>query len=203
MKIVKFKKIGKEKYKVYFDDEEIVLYEDVIIKYSLLSKKDIDLIMLENILEDNLFYEVYNRALNYIDVKMRNEKELREYLIRKTYDEVIIDKVMEKLKDENFIDNEKYVKAYVNDRIHLSSYGPYRIKNDLLKFNIEEYIIDDYLNTIDDEVWINKIKKIIEKKIKLNKKFPNNILKLKISEYLFYLGYEKDIYMLYLNEMIK
>lgn len=203
MKINKFKKSGKNKYKVFFDDEEIILFEDVIIKHNLLSKKDIDLIMFEKILEDNSFYEIYNNALNYIDIKMRNERELKEYLKRKKYDEFLIEEVIEKLKEEKFIDNEKYVRAYVNDKIHLSSYGPYRIRSELLKFNIDEYIINEYLNTIDEEIWIKKIKKIIEKKIKLNKKLKNNLLKLKISEYLFYLGYEKDLYIEYINEMIK
>ncbi len=35
----------------------------------------------------------------------------------------------------------------------------FKIKNELLKFNIDENIIDEYLNTIDDAVWLDKIKK--------------------------------------------
>ena len=80
MEIVKFKKIGKSKYKIYFDNEEITLYEDVILKYDLLLKKKIDLDLLEEVLESNKYYELYNMALNYVSIKMRSEKEIRVFI---------------------------------------------------------------------------------------------------------------------------
>ena len=40
MKINKFKKIGSNKYKIYFDNESLIVYEDVILKYNLLYKKE-------------------------------------------------------------------------------------------------------------------------------------------------------------------
>ena len=43
MKINKYKKVGKNKYKVYFDNNEIILFEDVILKYDLLLLKDVSL----------------------------------------------------------------------------------------------------------------------------------------------------------------
>ena len=40
MKINKFKKIGSNKYKIYFDNESLIVYEDVILKYNLLYKSN-------------------------------------------------------------------------------------------------------------------------------------------------------------------
>ena len=40
MKINKFKKVGKSKYKIIFDNTDITLYEDVILKYDLLIKSE-------------------------------------------------------------------------------------------------------------------------------------------------------------------
>lgn len=194
MKIIKFKKIGKSKYKVFFDNDELILYEDVILKYNLLSKKDISLELLNKILEDNIFYEVYNYALYYIDIKMRNEKELKDYLKRKNYDDNVISEVIEKIKEEGLINDKRYVKAYTNDKINLSLYGPFKIKNELLKSNIEESVIDDYLNTIEEDVWLEKINKIIDKKVKSNKKLSNNYLKKKIGDDLYYLGYDREMF---------
>ncbi len=195
MKIIKFKKIGKNKYQVFFDNDEIVLFEDVILKYNLLSIKDLSLDLLNKILEDNTFYEIYNYALYYIDIKMRNEKELTEYLKKKNYDENIIDKVIIRLRKEGYLDDKKYVRAYINDKVNLSLYGPFKIKNELLKLNLDENTIEEYLNTISDEIWLDKINKIIEKKVRLNKKLSGNYLKQKISEDLYYLGYDKDLYL--------
>ena len=41
MHINKFKKVGKNKYKIFLDTTELNLYEDIILKYDLLLKKDI------------------------------------------------------------------------------------------------------------------------------------------------------------------
>ena len=43
MHINKFKKVGKNKYKIFLDTTEVTLYEDIILKYDLLLKKDISL----------------------------------------------------------------------------------------------------------------------------------------------------------------
>ena len=57
MNITKFIKDKGNKYKVIIDNDEYVLYDDAILKYSLLSKKYID---------NELFEEVikYNDSLN-------------------------------------------------------------------------------------------------------------------------------------------
>ena len=54
MKILKFKKQSKDKYKLYFDDNsEITLYEDVIIKNNLLITKQIDKKLLDDLEKEN------------------------------------------------------------------------------------------------------------------------------------------------------
>ena len=55
MKINKYKKVGKNKYKVYFDNNEIILFEDVILKYDLLLLKDVSLELLDKIINENKF----------------------------------------------------------------------------------------------------------------------------------------------------
>ncbi len=42
MKIQKYIKDRQNKYKVVIDDEEYILYDDVIVKYNLLLKSEID-----------------------------------------------------------------------------------------------------------------------------------------------------------------
>ena len=54
------------------------------------------------------------------------------------------------------------------------------------------YIRDNELNIIDSNMFLNKIKKIIDKKIKSNTKYSDYILKQKIMTDLINLGYYKD-----------
>ena len=79
MKIIKYIKVSKSKYKIILEDNEtITLYEDVILKYELLLKKEI--IDLNSILEFNKKYELYYKVLSYINKKIRCEREIINYL---------------------------------------------------------------------------------------------------------------------------
>lgn len=193
MKINKFKKVGKNKYKVIFDNTELTLYEDVILKYDLLIKSDIDLDLIDKIVEENRYYDVYDNALNYIEVKMRNRKELFNYLSNKGYDESLINKVLSKLDELGLLDNKKYISAYINDKVNLSNDGPYKIKKSLIDLDFDEKDIDDYLYTIDEDVWKDKLDKLINKKKSIMKSKSYYMFVNKIKNDLYNLGYDKDM----------
>lgn len=193
MKVLKFKKITKGRYKITFDTgDEYNLYEEVIFKHELLLKKEVDLSKLESILKDNEYYEAYNLALSYIEYKLRSSTEIRKYLERKDYSNDLIDKIINELYKNNYINDLNYVKSFIADKLLLSYDGPYKIKNTLLNTGIEESIINDELNKIEDIIFEEKIKKIVSKRRKLNKK-PNSIFISKTYEYLLNLGYEKEM----------
>ena len=191
MKINKYKKVGKNKYKVYFDNNEIILFEDVILKYDLLLLKDVSLELLDKIIDENKFYEAYDMSLNYIETKMRNKSEIIKYLKRKDYSDELINKVISKLVDLKILDDKLYIQAFINDKTNLSNDGPYKIKKSLLELEFNENEIDNYLNNFDESIWENKLIKIVNKKKKLmdNKSYYMFITKLKND--LFNLGYDK------------
>ncbi len=192
MNIIKFKKIGKDKYKVYFENEELTLYEDVILKYNLITKKSIDLDLLDKVLESNKYYEMYNLALNYISFKMRSSSEIREYLIKKDASNEMINNIINDLYNKNILNDKLYITSFINDSVNLKDIGPLKIKNELIKKGLDENIIDENLNKIDDNIWEDKIKKMLKKYL-LNKKLSTNMIKLKILNDLNIKGYSKEM----------
>ena len=187
MKIDKIKKIGK-KYKIILDDgTEIKTFDDVIINYNLLYHKNIDDALLNKIIKDNYYYEVYNKVLNLISKKIRSEKEINEFLDKYEVDK---NKIIAKLKSINLINDKLFAKAYISDKINLSNEGIDKIKNDLLKHNIDLNIIEEELAKVDDELIDKKIIKLINKKVK-NSKYTGYKLKYKIVNELINLGYDK------------
>ena len=67
MKVIKYKKLANSRYKVYLDDShELLLYEDVILKYNLLIRKDIDEKLIIEMDKYNQEIDVYYVALNSI-----------------------------------------------------------------------------------------------------------------------------------------
>ena len=193
MKITKFKKVGRNKYKVFFNNTDLILYEDIILKYDLLIKSDIDTDLLDKIILENRDYEVYDLALSYIEVKMRNRRELYKYLTNKGFEEEIVNKTLKKIEDLGLLDKKSYITAFINDKVNLSNDGPYKIKNALLDLDFDEKDIDDYLYTIDREVWSNKLDKLINKKKSLMRSKSYYMFINKMKNDLYNLGYDKDM----------
>lgn len=193
MKIINYKKKNNNSYIVTLSSgESVILYEDVILKYNLLLKSELTSKELIDINKDNDKYFVYYDSLKYITKKLRTEKEIRnKYKDYSSY----LDYVIDRLIKEGYINDLLYIKSYVNDSINLKLDGPNKIKNNLLKLGLEENDILEYLSSIDNNIWINKIDKIINKELKSNKKYSGNYLKNKIINNLKVQGYfDSDIF---------
>lgn len=188
MKIKKYTKLKGNKYKVLIDDLEVTIYDDVIVKYELLRKKDIDDKLFNDIMNYNDQLEAYYKAIKYITKKMRTEKEVFDYL-DKEYKKSVINNTIIMLKDEGYLNEEIYLKCYIDDKISLSNEGPNKIKKDLIKLGLDEEKINLAIEEIDDEIWLDKIDKILKKKINSNKNYGINKLKEKLIYDLSNLGY--------------
>jgi len=203
MKIIKYKRISKGRYKITFDTNEIILYEDVIIKNNLLLTKDITLELLEKVMEENKYYEVYDISLSYIEIKMRTTKELKEYLEKKGFESIYIKEVLERLTNEGYLNEERYIEAYINDKLNLTSWGPFKIRRNLLDLELEESKIEEYLSSIPYEEWKEKLEKIIDKRVKTLKNKSLYQIKTKLKLDLFNLGYQTELIEELLNNLEK
>ena len=191
MKINKFKKVGKNKYKIYFDNSEIILFEDIILKYDLLIKKDMDVDLLDEVILENKYYEAYDLALGYIEVKMRNRKEIIKYLSKKEFNDNEINYALDKLDSQNLL----------NNKFNLSLDGPLKIRKSLVELDFNENEIDDYLNTFDDDIWKEKIIKIINKKKSLMKSKSYFMFINKMKNDLYNMCYSSDMIDEYLSSI--
>ena len=178
------------KYKVLFDDIEVKLYDDVIIKYQLLRKKEITDEEFQEITEYNDRLEAYYKALKYISNKLRTEKEVFNYL-DKVYSKSVIRETIERLKQDGYLNKEVYLKSYLADQINLSNNGPEKIKKDLVKLGFTDEEFRERIDDIKDEVWLNKIEYIVKKKINTNHSYGTYKLREKILYDLCNMGYYK------------
>jgi len=190
MLIKKYTKMKTNKYKVKIDDIEVKLYDDVIVKYQLLRKKELTDEEFNEIVEYNDKLEAYYKALRYISNKLRTEKEVFYYL-DKVYSKSVIRETIEKLKEEGYLNKEVYLKCYLSDQVNLGNYGPEKIKKDLIKLGFSEDEFKDSLEKINDEVWLDKLDNLVKKKINANHSYGVYKLKEKILYDLSNMGYYK------------
>ncbi len=193
MKINSYKKLKNGQYKIILEDKEIVLHEDLILKNNLLITKEISNDQIEKLEQENKKYFIYDEALKYLKTKMRSKKEMYDYLKKKEYEDSNIMDVIKMLEKQKYLNDEIYTQALINDRIHLSNDGPYKIKKVLIENNIKKEVIDKYMYIYDETLQIERIEKFIQKKIKTNHNKSKTMLKQKIMMDLNQLGYSTNL----------
>lgn len=200
MKVEKYNKISDGKYRLTLDNGTIIdVYEDVIVKNNLLYKNEIDISLLNDIEKDNEYEFAYNIALKYISIRLRSVNEIEIYLKKKNINTEVINCTVERLKKNNYLNDEVFANAFIKDKLNFTSMGKYKLINELKKLGLDDLIIDSSISLIDDDVWYERMDKLISKYLKSNRKYSGNVLKNKIYIYLVNLGYDKSLVINSLN----
>ena len=195
MKIItNLKKSSNNKYSLLIDDEKYLIYSDVLVEFNLLRSKKITDNEFEKIIERNNYYDLYLKMISYLSFKMRTTKEVTDKLKQLGASEYNSYVIIERLKKEGYLDDEKYLNYFINDQVNLTLDGPKKIAMKLIKMNFKEKDIDKYLNKIDEDIWKEKVKKIISKKEKANHKLSLRSFKQKLKNDLYILGYDEKYF---------
>lgn len=193
MKIIRYKKEKQNTYKVELDNGILILYDDIIVKYALLLKKELTKEEYMEIKQENQKLKCYYQALEYIHKKMRSENEVNAFLKKEGYPKEDITKTICRLKKEKYINDSQYIELFLNNQIRLSTDGPRKISEKLQKLGLENALIEQYLETIEPSIWQEKCQKIIEKKQASNHKDSKELFKQRLKKYLLQNGYEPQM----------
>ena len=192
---MQIKSIKKQKngfYKI-IGDKSIVLSDDVILKYNILYKKEIDDDLLLELNKENYKYDILNKVIKYVSTKMRSKKEINKYLSKYELSSSDKEFVINKLISLNLINDQAFATAYVYDRMNLYHDGPNKIKKDLQSHKIDNEIIEREISNINQDDVYCKLNKQITKKINHNTKYAKGELKRKIEHEYINLGYDLEM----------
>ena len=192
MKILRYVKKGNNNYQIEFDNGLCVkLNEDLILKYNLLYKKEMNQDEVNKLILLNNKYDIYNKCVKYICVRLRSINELKEYMHRQGIDDEYMEEIIEKLVKNGLVDDRKFALAFTKDKMKFSTMGPYKIEMELKKHKIDDKIIYESIHSITYEEIVEKINKQINKLIKSNRGKSN--LRNRIYNNLLSLGYSSDM----------
>lgn len=201
MKIEKYEKIGNSKYRLYLDTGEVVdTFDEIILEHELLLHPVLTTSVYQEILVGSRIQEQYNACCKYIGFRVRSTKEIIDYLRRRKVDSEDITLIVERLMQGNFLNDSYFCECFIKDKFRFTSMGKYRIIQELKKHQIDDEIIDKYLDLMNDEVSCEKIEKIIEKQIRANHKLDKSKLRNKIYNNLINLGYSSSLIVEVLNK---
>ena len=123
------------------------------------------------------------KAVRYLVLALRTEEEVKNKLRKLNVEEGIIVQVTEYLKSIGYIDDEKYVEAYIRQCINIPKYSKYEIRMKLIQKGINKEILSEKLEELDNCDYENKlIDKLLKGKLK-------NMEPLKQKAYLYRRGF--------------
>lgn len=139
---------------------------------------------------------------NFCAYQERCHKEVAQ----KLYDLHMIPEAREKitlhLLQHNFLNEERFSKAFARGKFSIKNWGRIRIVNELKFRNISSYNIKTALKEIDEDAYLKTLQKIAEKKAAVIKE-PNAFKKRsKLLTYLSSKGYESELIYEVVNGMI-
>ncbi len=153
----------------------------------------------------------YNKALRYLSYRPRSEKEIREKLTRTRSREKVervdkvIDQIINKLKEQNLINDEEFARWWVEQRTTFRPKGIRLIKLELKQKGISPDIIEVTINS--SQLTINKeterAKKLIQKKIERYRSLPKRERNQKLGLFLQRRGFDFETIKKSIDELFR
>lgn len=140
--------------------------------------------------------KVYEKLTRYCSYQERCEQDVLKK-IQQLKAEAESRLLIQLLKGDNYLNEERFVKAFVNGHVR-KKWGKTRIKSALLRKRISAELIQKHLSDIDEDNYMERLKKAAELKWRRIKAENEHERKMKLYAFLLTKGYEsKDISKVY------
>ncbi|MDD3627469.1 MAG: RecX family transcriptional regulator [bacterium] len=186
----------------FYDDSQIVILFEDYLKYDLADDKEIEETIIEEIRNNYLQKKGYDTALKLLSIKRLSETEIKNKLYLREYPENVIDEIINKLKEYNFINDESLIESVIRLMMEQEHAGFLKIKKKLIERGLSSKIIEVKLNELYTEEYEEEaIQELISKKIKTySDKLPEIKKKEKLLLYLQNKGFLRNRIVKYLFE---
>ena len=121
------------------------------------------------------------------------EKEMRDKLKRWGIDESAQDRIIQRLINERYIDDERYARAFAKDKIRYNKWGRRKVQQALWLKHIDPEIQQRVLNEIDDSEYLDVLRPLLRQKRKTVKAESDYELNQKLVRFALGRGFTFDI----------
>ena len=141
---------NKGRVNVYLDGEfALGCSLDIVLNYGLKEGLEITSEKLDELVFENEKSLALSKAVTLLGKNLKTKHQMKKYLVDKGYSEQIVNYVLEKLCEYNYINDENYAKLYV--RSIKNKFGKIKIRNELKLKGVSDKNIDLALADFESE----------------------------------------------------
>lgn len=138
--------------------------------------------------------EALNRVAAYCSTAEHCRAEIAEKLQRWGIAYDAIERILDRLEQDKYIDEERFCRAFVNDKYRFAKWGKVKIKQALQLKKIPSVTYHSFLNEIDEEEYLSILRDLLNSKRKSVRAENEYELNGKLMRFAFSRGFEmKDI----------
>lgn len=193
-------KRNNERVNIYIDEEySFSISLELVYKEGLKVNDQVNIEKLSKLASEDNYLRCKNSAIKIIERSYKTEKEMKDKLILKGYDEKSIERTLKFLREYNLINDENYTRMFVKDKVN--SEGKRKIKYTLIKKGIDSNVVEHELSKILSENLKEIALELALKKYNVLKKRETDKYKLsqKLYRFLVTKGYDFDL----ISEVVK
>ena len=121
------------------------------------------------------------------------EQEMRDKMKRWEIDETVQNRIIDRLTKERYIDNERYARAFVKDKIRYNKWGRRKVQQALWMKRIDNDIQQRVLDEIDEKEYLDVLRPLLKQKRKSIKADSDYELNQKLVRFALSRGFTFDI----------
>ena len=200
-KIIAARKRGKC-FLCFNDDSSILIERDLIFEYELSKNMIVSQTFLQDILHREELINAKKVGLSFATYALRTEKQVRIKLRDSGFGELIIKKVIDFLKDFNYLSDEVFAENFIKAKINRKYYGYLRLKRELSEKGIHEHVINSYLPKFyTKDIALDTARKSAERKLRSISFREEKKKKTQVKDHLFRQGFSLDLIQVILKEL--
>lgn len=147
--------------------------------------------------------ELKQKAASFCAYQERSTLEAKQKLQKLGANQEQISIILDFLLDEGFVDETRFARVYANGKFKQNKWGRIKIAHALQQKGISKSLIEESLNCLDNDSYLQTIKKLVEKKNKEVKEKDLWVRKNKIAQSVSLKGYESDLVFQVIDETLK
>ncbi|HEX7735961.1 MAG TPA: RecX family transcriptional regulator [Ktedonobacteraceae bacterium] len=141
-----------ERVNLFLDDQfALGISAELMLKMQLHLNQEISPAELEELKSAEARQQAVERAINYLSFRPRSQEEVRRYLRKKETPPEIIEAVLERLKNLDYLDDRSFTTFWVENRERFNPRGAQALRNELRMKGVEREIVDEVVDDEHDE----------------------------------------------------
>lgn len=197
MKITNIEKqqIDKRRYNVFIDDIfALGIYDETLLKFGLRCNDELDEEKLNEIKQSDEFNFGKKLAYSYLAYKSRSKSDLIKRLKTKKVSENIIDKVIQLLEEQKYLNDETFARNFLESKLSSKPVGKKLLQLKLLEKGIDKETTDKTIENNYSQKTETEAAERLLKKYQKNLRVKNKLDKKKKSyRYLVSRGFDSEI----------